>query len=233
MGVFFKIVENFSGLQTFYFAGTFIFVPKFSNMDKAQQYTTLKKALRRKGMLRLHEAEKLGVKSMTLSRLVDKGELQRLGRGLYALPDAELNEHHYLAIVSKQVPNATICLLSALSYHGMTTELPRATWIALPSKSRPPKIEFPRLEIVYMSEPSASYGIENYVIDRVDVSMSNPAKTVADCFKFRNKIGIDVAIAALKDYWLDRRGTLEELRHATDVCRVSRVIAPYLEMLTA
>ena len=202
-------------------------------MDQAQQYKILEKTLRRQGMLRLHEAQKLGVRRMTLSRLTAKGQLQRLGRGLYALPDAELNEHHYLAIVSKQVPNATICLLSALSYHGMTTELPRATWIALPSKSRPPKIEYPRLQIVYMSEPAASYGIENYVIDKVSVPISTPAKTVADCFKFRNKIGTDVAIAALKDYWFERRGTLEELRRATDVCRVSRVIAPYLEMLTS
>ena len=113
----------------------------------------------------------------------------------------------------------------------MTTEIPRETWLALPPHSHPPQIGYPSLAIVYISEPSASHGVETPHVDKVPVRITNPARTVADCFKFRNKVGIDVALSALKDYWHNKLGTLVELRQATDICRVTRVVQPYLEAI--
>lgn len=196
-----------------------------------EQLRLLKRALRKKGMIRTHEAEDLGIERSSLSRLVNAGSLLRIERGLYTLPEANHGQHHSLAIVSKRVPQGIICLISALAFHEMTTEIPRETWLALPPHSHPPQIGYPSLAIVYISEPSASHGVETHHVDKVPVRITNPARTVADCFKFRNKVGIDVALSALKDYWHNKLGTLVELRQATDICRVTRVVQPYLEAI--
>ncbi len=163
--------------------------------------------------------------------MVKTGSLRRLERGLYTLPEAVHGEHHSLAIVSKKAPQGVICLLSALAFHGMTTELPRQTWLALPPHSHAPRMDYPSLAIVYISEPAASHGVETHLVDKVPVRITNPARTVADSFKFRNKVGLDIALSALKDYWNNKLGTLSELRQATDICRVTRVVQPYLEAI--
>lgn len=188
------------------------------------------KALKEKGVLRTREAQALGVNGNTLLRMRDLGEIERIERGLYAFPNALKDTFQTWALVAKKMPKAIICLLSALTYHNLTTELPGKVWIALPSKSRVSRMDYPRLEVVYLSDPD-SYGVAQIKIDKVPVKVTNEARTVADCFKFRNKIGTDIAVSALKDYWRARRGTIPELMEAAEHCRVKHIMQPYLEAI--
>jgi predicted transcriptional regulator of viral defense system len=160
-----------------------------------------------------------------------KASLIGPGRGIYTLPDANVTECHSYAEVAKRVPEAAICLLSALAFHEITIQNPASVWIALRKGARTPALASPSLRIVRLSGPSLTEGLENHKIDGVPVRVYSAAKTVADCFKFRNKIGLDVAIEALKDCLRQKKASINEIYRYAKVCRVSNVIRPYMEVL--
>ena len=152
-----------------------------------------------------------------------------MGRGIYRVADAPLESHEDLALVSLKKDDAVICLLSALRFHELTTESPGSVWIAVQSHSRPPRIESLKLKVHYFSGPSYREGIEKHIIAGVPVKIYSVAKTLADCFKFRNQIGISIAVEALKDAWKKKKVTSDRLYHYARVCRVLNVMRPYLE----
>lgn len=187
--------------------------------------------LARKGPLRARDLEAAGIPRAYLKRLCDRGLLEQVDRGLYRLVDAPTSELSSLAEVSKRVPHAVICLLSALQTHGMTTEVPHAVWVLIDRHARLPKITSPTLEVVRASGPAREHGIATKVIDGVKVLLTTPAKTVADCFRFRRHVGLDVALAALKDYLRKRKGTIDALVEAARADRIYTFMRPYLEAL--
>ena len=195
-------------------------------MGEKQKILELAKQM---GLIRPRDVEAAGIHREYILRLYRNGELVRVGRGLYALPGAQTSESLSLAEVAKRVPNAVICLISALGFHSLTTQISRNVWIAIENKKWEPKFEYPPLEIVRVSGTAFNFGVEEHEVDRVTVKIYSPAKTVADCFKFRNKVGMDVALEALRETWRDRRATMDELWEAAKVCRVLNVMRPYLE----
>ena len=187
--------------------------------------------VREAGLVRPRDLESAGVSGGSLARLAQRGLLERLGRGLYALPGAAPSEHRSLAEVSKRTPRGVVCLLSALRFHGLTTQAPAEVWLAIGPKDRAPRPESVRLRIVRVSGEARDAGVETHVVEGVPVRVYGAAKTVADCFKFRNKIGTDIAVEALRDSLEQRRCTADELFEHARVCRVSRVMRPYMEAL--
>lgn len=181
------------------------------------------------GIVRPRDLVAHGIRREYVQRLSRQGHLVRVGRGLYALPDASASTHRSFAEVSKSIPKAVICLLSALRFHGLTTQLPSEVWIALDQKARrPTRTTFP-IRIAHFSGASLREGIEEHVIDGVTVRIYSAAKTVADCFKFRNKVGTDIAVEALRDYLKKNRSGGDALWRHAKICRVSNVMKPYLE----
>lgn len=164
-------------------------------------------------------------------RLYRKGELERVGRGLYALPGADLTEHHTLAEAALRVPHGVVCLLSALRFHDLTTQAPYEVWMAIDVKARRPKEESIPLRIVRFSGKALTAGVEEHEVEGVGIKVYSPAKTVADCFKYRNKIGLDVALEALRDYWKSERASADDLWNYAKVCRMANVMRPYMEAL--
>lgn len=162
----------------------------------------------------------------------ERGLVKRVGRGLYVAADFPATEHHSLVEAAKRVPNGIICLLSALRFHGLTTQAPHEVWIAIGEKARRPKADRPRLRVVRFSGASLEYGVMTKKVEGVTVRVFRPAKTVADCFKYRNKIGLEVALEALRECYRERKATMDELWEAAKVCRVARVMQPYLESIT-
>jgi len=202
-----------------------------SNMNTHQQAETL---FRQNGaILRTTQALALGIHPRTLYTLRDHGRLIQLNRGLYRLADQELTEHHSLAIVCKLVPKGIVCLLSALRFHQLTTQAPFEVWLAVDRMRRKPKIDYQPIRIVRFSGSALAAGVEKHVIESVAVRVYNPAKTVVDCFKFRHKIGLDVAIEALREGWRERRFTMDDLWRYGKICRVANVMRPYLESLSS
>jgi predicted transcriptional regulator of viral defense system len=199
------------------------------DMNQRQQILELAETM---GIIRPRDVEAVGIHREYLLRLYRNGELSRVGRGLYALPGAMTSEFLSLAHVAKRMPNAVICLISALEFHHLTTQIANSVWIAIENKTWEPTIKYPPLEIVRFSGQAFSFGVEKHEVDRVTVNVYNPAKTVADCFKFRNKIGLDIALEALRETWRSRRVTMDELWEASKVCRVAKVMRPYLETMT-
>jgi predicted transcriptional regulator of viral defense system len=183
------------------------------------------------GMVRPRDIKAIDLPREYLVRLHRQGKLNRSGRGIYTLPDADVTERHSYAEVAKRVPNAAICLLSALVFHEITTQSPASVWIALRKGARTPVLTSPSLRIVRLSGASLTEGIENHEVEGVPVRVYSAAKTVADCFKFRNKIGLDVAIEALKDCLRQKKASVNEIYRYAKVCRVSNVIRPYMEAL--
>jgi predicted transcriptional regulator of viral defense system len=194
----------------------------------AQQLLSL---ARRSGVIRPGDVRAKGIAPVYLTRLVRSGALVRVGRGLYSLADGAPTAERTVVEAARHVPRGVVCLLSALRLHGLTTQMPPAVWMAIDVKARRPGAAGPPLEIVRMSGPALTQGIEERALEGVKVRLYGPAKTVADCFKFRNKIGLDVAIEALRDY-RRRRGSVDELLRYAEICRVGRVIRPYLEVLS-
>lgn len=186
---------------------------------------------RRTGVLRARDLTAYHIPREYLTRLVKQGMLQRRGRGLYALSSADLTEHHTLVQIAARHPDAVVCLLSALSFHGLTTQSPSMVWIALPKSSRTPKLEYPPLRVCRYSEEAFTAGITLHQIEGRMVKVYDPAKTVADCFKFRHKIGLDIAIEALRDAWRQKKARMDQIEKYAVICRVSRVMRPYLEAL--
>ena len=183
------------------------------------------------GIVRPRDIEAIGLPREYLLRLCRQGKLVRSGRGIYTLPEAPITERHSYAEVAKRVPEAVFCLLSALAFHEITTQSPASIWIALRQGSRKPAINSPSLRIVRLSGPSLTEGIENHNVEGVPVRVYSAAKTVADCFKFRNKIGLDVAIEALKETVRQKKASINEIYRYAKICRVSNVIRPYMEAL--
>lgn len=193
---------------------------------------TLTLARRRSGVT-AHELSKAGIHRQILSRLVASGDLERIARGLYQLPQQSVTEHHGLAIAAAAAPNGVVCLLSALQYHDIGTQLPSEIWIAIDRRARRPALRYPPLHVVRYSGRALTAGVERHTIEGRAVKVYNVAKTVADCFKYRNKIGLDVALEALRDAWRARRITMDEVDRYAKICRVERVMRPYLESLAA
>jgi predicted transcriptional regulator of viral defense system len=187
---------------------------------------------RDQGLIRPLDLDTRGLPRVSLTRLVRQGRLARVGRGLYALPDRAVSEHSALAEVARKYPRAAVCLLSALRFHEVTTQAPFEVWLAIPNKARAPRLDYPPLRIVRFSERALTEGIEEQLIDGVPVRVTNLARTVADCFKYRNKIGLDVALEALRESWKAKRVTMDELWRYAKICRVANVMRPYLESLT-
>ncbi|MCX6544680.1 MAG: type IV toxin-antitoxin system AbiEi family antitoxin domain-containing protein [Acidobacteria bacterium] len=186
---------------------------------------------RRQGIARTRDFETAGIARTALRRMCDRGLLVRTARGLYQVPNAELSAAHSLAETARVAPGATVCLLSALQFHELTTQLPRAVWILIGSKAWTPRNPPVPLEIVRSRGDALTAGIARHVIERVSVPITVPAKTVADCFKYRNRVGLDVAMEALRDCLRHRRATVDELWRFASVCRVRNVMRPYLEAM--
>jgi len=185
--------------------------------------------IRELGIVRPMDLENRGVPRGILYQLVRDGQVERQARGIYVASQHAYSAEYSLAHVAKRVPAGVICLLSALRFHELTTQNPAEIWIALSQKARKPRLEYPRLRIARFSGPALSQGIETHRIEQVEVRVYSAAKTVADCVKYRNKIGIDVAVEALRDYQRHYRGGANELAHFARICRVSRVMQPYLD----
>ena len=186
---------------------------------------------RKGGILRPRDLQTKGLPKDYLWRLHRQEKLEKVGRGMYAIPGAALSEHQTVVQAALRVPHGVVCLLSALRFHDLTTQSPFEIWMAIDVKARAPKEEIIPLRIVRFSGKALTAGVETHSIEGVKVRVYNPAKTVADCFKYRNKIGLDVAIEALRDCWRKKAATSDEIWHYAKVCRVSRVIRPYLESL--
>lgn len=189
------------------------------------------KLVQKAGVFRASELEPYGIPRTALSRLAARGKVRRVARGLYEPSDIDPNEHHSLMEVCKRVPRGVVCLISALIYHEMTTQMPYMVWLAIPAGDRTPKIGHLSTRIVRFSSEAVTHGIEEHKTKGVMLRVTSPAKTVADCFKFRNKVGIDVAIEALKEYRRGRKGTMDDLVKAAEVCRVRNVMRPYLDAI--
>jgi len=186
---------------------------------------------RQKGMLRPGDLKETGAARVTLTRLTASGQLEKVGRGLYRLPGTPTSEHETLAAIAARVPQAVFCLLTALQFHGITTQLPRQVWIAMPRGSHVPKIDYPPVKMIQSTGEAYAAGIEVFERDQVSLKVYGVAKTVADCFKHRNKIGLDVALEALRDARSQKKASADELWHFAKICRVANVMRPYLEAI--
>lgn len=181
------------------------------------------------GIIRPRDLAARGIAREHLRRLCRAGKLHRVARGVYMLPDRSISEHHSLALAAKRIPKGVICLLSALRFHGLTTQSPHQVWIALPNNAVQPSVSTPAIRLVRFSGPALEAGVERHSVEGVAVKVYGAAKTVADCFKYRNKIGVDVAIEALRDALSSRKATIDEIYRFAKVCRVANVMRPYLE----
>jgi predicted transcriptional regulator of viral defense system len=182
-------------------------------------------------VVRIKDLTERGIHPEHARRLCAKGLLVRRGRGIYMAHDADFSEHIGYAQVFKWVPHGVICLLSALAFHEIGTQLPFEVWLALERGRARPRLEYPPLRVMWFSGAAFHEGVETHPIDRIRVKIYNPAKTVADCFRYRNKVGLDVALEALRECLHDRKATVDELVHFAKVCRVWSVMRPYLEAL--
>lgn len=182
-------------------------------------------------ILRPRDLVERGIPRVYLQVLYEQGELVRTGRGIYTLPPDVWTENHALAEVSKRISGAIICLLSALRYHNLTTQEPASVWIALGPGKHQPKSGFPPTRVVRFSGRALTEGVGTHAIESVSCKIFCPAKTVADCFKNRTKVGLDVALEALREAWRKKLGTMDELVQYAKVCRVENVMRPYLETL--
>ena len=192
---------------------------------------TLIDLARQQGIICAADAVAHGINRGWLPRLTAAGRLERIARGRYRLATGEVSEHHTLAVTVGIAPTAVICLLSALQYHEIGVQSPSEVWIALKRGSWRPRPDYPPLRVVHLSEPSFLAGVEHHVIEGIQVPIYSVAKTVADCFKFRYQIGLDVALEALADAWRQHRLVLAELNYFASVNRVQRVMQPYIEAL--
>ena len=183
----------------------------------------------RGGILRTREALESGIHPRTLYAMRHSGELERRARGVYRLADMPPLSNPDLAMVGTRVPQGVVCLISALAFHDLTTQIPHLVHLALPRNTRTPKLDHPPLQVYRFSTEAFNTGVETHTIEGIDVRVYSPEKTLADCFKYRNKIGLDVAIEALRSYRRRRGARLQRVLEFARVCRVEAVIRPYLE----
>lgn len=193
---------------------------------------TAKALIQRKGAVRSRELVDAGVARVQLSRMVAAGELIRLARGVYTAPGVALpGSEEGVLVVAERIPDASLCLLTALRLHGLTTQAPFEVWIAIGNKDRLPRLDWPPLRVVRFSGEALTAGLETRAMGSKQVRVTTVAKTVADCFKFRNLVGLDVAIEALRDALRARATSVDELWKYARLCRVSKIMRPYLEAL--
>ena len=183
------------------------------------------------GVLRMSEALDEGIYRRTLYHMLEEGYITKLERGVYKLVGEGSLSNPDLAIVATKIPKARVCLISALDFHDMTTEIPHSVHIALPRTSRDPSLDYPPLAVYRFSGKSLTEGVKEHEIDGIKVQVYNPAKTIADCFKFRNKIGKDIAIEALERGIREGKASYKDVLHYAEICRVKTVIKPYLESI--
>ena len=203
-----------------------------ASMSKDTSTNRLLALARESGLLRASMLTSHAIPRVALTRAVRNGQLERLSRGLYDLPDRPVSAHTTLAEAARRVPRGVICLLSALTYHELTTQAPFEVWLAIDNKARAPSLEYLPLRLMRFSGPALTEGVETCTIDDVPVRITSVAKTVADCFKFRNKIGLDVALEALRDAWYGKRATSDEIWHYAKIDRVANIMLPYMESLS-
>lgn len=187
--------------------------------------------LARSRIIRPRDLDKLGVPRTRLGELVASGELRRVGRGLYTATDFPITENHSLAIAAKRYPEAVACLLSAAQFHGITQEMPAAVWMAVPRSARVPRPSDFQLRAVRISDALFPFGIENYDVEGTPVKVYSVARTVADGFKFRNQLGISVAVNLLQTTWFNRAATADELWDAAKACRMLNIMRPYFDAI--
>lgn len=196
--------------------------------DKAKRILEL---ARNSGFVSAEGVRSQGIHHEYLRLLRAEGKLVRVSRGLYSLPDADVTVHHGLAQAVKAIPKGVICLLSALKFHEIGTQAPHEVWIAIDRRAARPRARRPRMRLVRFSGKALTEGIGEHNVEGVPVRIYNPAKTVADCFKYRNKIGLDIAIEALREAIRERRCSTDELWRYAKICRVAKIIRPYMEAI--
>lgn len=187
----------------------------------------------RQGLIRAREVAKAGIPTVYLTRLVRSGQLERVGHGLYARPAGAVSEHTTLAEVAKQVPRGVICLLSALRYYDLGTQQPHRVWLALPAHASAPQATTAALEVVRMNEAALRAGVRDEDVEGGAIRVFEPSKTIADLFKFRNRVGLDVALEGLRAYWQSPHRDVGALQRYARIDRVEKLMRPYLEMVAA
>jgi len=202
-------------------------MPPATDLNKA-----LKLARRSRGVT-AREIAAAGIHRQVLTRLVQSGKIERVARGLYRLPEQPISEHHGLVLACAAVPQGVIALISALQFHGIGTQLPFEVWIAIDRRARRPALKHPPLRVLRFSGESLTAGVQSHVMEGHTIRVYTVAKTLADCFKYRNKIGLDVALEALRDGWRQKKFTMDELWKFAKINRVANVMRPYLEGLAA
>jgi predicted transcriptional regulator of viral defense system len=199
--------------------------------SQAQLDSTREAFLRHDGILRTSQAIREGIHPRVLYAMRDAGQIDPLRRGVYRLADMEPMQSPDLSLVAASVPKGVICLTSALQFHGLTTQIPRTVDLAIPAHSHAPKLDYPPIQPYWFSGKAYSEGIETYSLDGIDVRIYSPAKTIADCFKYRNKIGLDIALEALRLCLHDKHMTATQILQHAQACRVKSTMKPYLEAL--
>ncbi len=200
-------------------------------MKTTNQINTILEITKKYGVIRPRDLDRYNIPRNYITRLHQRGLLRRVGRGLYVNPDSEVSENHTIAQVAKRVPNGVICLISALQYHGLTTQLAHEVWLAIDRTARYPKEPELPIRIVRFSGAALYDGVEEHIIEGIPVNIYNIPKTVADCFKYRNKIGFDVAIEALRECRREGKCSIDDLWDYAKICRVSNIIRPYMEAI--
>jgi predicted transcriptional regulator of viral defense system len=216
--------------------GTYLHLPRIwytvpEGIMQNSKAEKLRKLASKRQIVRAKDARELGIPRTYLPRLARRGDLEKVGRGLYSSRDFSGTENTSLIEAAYQIPKGIVCLLSALRFHNFTTQSPHEAWMAIGHKAWAPKVSSPPVRIVRMSGPALHFGTKEYSISGATLRVFSPAKTVADCFKFRGKVGLDVAIEALKECRRQKKASMDELAAAAKVCRVANVMRPYLESL--
>lgn len=192
-----------------------------------------KKSAKLRQIFRYKDLEESGIPDSHLRSMVREGQAEQVARGLYRLTDAKPTELLTVAMVSTRIPQAIVCLLTALHIHQIGTQAPHEVWIALDFKARKPKVRDLPIRVVRFSGRMRSVGVQTRQVQGIPIRITSPARTVVDCFRYRNKIGIDVALEALRDAFHSRIATLDEIERVAAACRASRVMRPYLQSLVA
>ncbi|HLB56362.1 MAG TPA: type IV toxin-antitoxin system AbiEi family antitoxin domain-containing protein [Coxiellaceae bacterium] len=200
-------------------------------MMSQTQIQRVLKLFRKTTTIRTSDLKEKDIPYSVLARMVSAGLLQKVSRGLYRQSNTQMSEKEEMVNIALRVPQAIFCLFTALQFHELTTQLPREIWIAMPQGSHKPKIDYPPLQMIQLTKKIYDVGIDTVIVDQVPIRIYNPAKTVVDCFKFRNKIGLDVALEALKDALHQKKVTSDELYYFAKIERVVKIILPYMEAM--
>src|SRR3989338_1155211 len=200
-------------------------------MMSQTQIQRVLKLFRKTTTIRTSDLKEKDIPYSVLARMVSAGLLQKVSRGLYRQSNTQMSEKEEMVNIALRVPQAVFCLYTALQFHELTTQLPREIWIAMPQGSHKPKIDYPPIQMIQFTKKIYGEGVDTVIVDQVPIRIYNPAKTVVDCFKFRNKVGLDVALEALKDALHQKKVTSDELYYFAKIERVVKIILPYMEAL--